>query len=230
MRVKSHQFSYELLINSAIDDAVQSDIVAINSIASKPEKERIPMLMEWFNLSKECASEIEFMKLFIVLIEAASEVNKNAKDLDDVTTLRAVSETKFGQDIIQKTLDKYRLIVQVEALNISFEQRTMIKAEMNISRRNAPKLRAILAPSIQLEKSKHSFIGSGKTQTKSNRAVDNFRIHNSLKELDSILENSNKTYPITSALVAFALHGNLEIRHLNNDVLENIVNAINIRG
>ncbi|MFC5079590.1 hypothetical protein VTH8203_01344 [Vibrio thalassae] len=226
MSTRSWTFSYGILLNLAIEDAVHSDMVVINEILQKDAKEQVTLFQSWFNISEELAYKVTHSKLATGLIEAATLVNESVTEIASIQTLRRASETKKGQELIKKLIEKHELLAHIEALNIRYSQRDLLKSELNISRRNAAKLREIMDAPVRVVREQNSFIQSEVKLSRNTSAVDKFRSYKAKDDIPAIVKRTSPNYPISSAIVSFALHAKMEIRDINREILDDIVAAV----
>lgn len=156
MPIKSHSFSKNLMVNSAIEDAVLNDAMLINEFMLKPKEEAIELLSSHFNLKASYAKIIVDKQLSLALFEASTLVNKDVTDFEKIQSLSEYSSSNKGQRLIKKMIDKYELLIELFARKASATANPFLFQIIGSSKRTSKAVKQILEEQIEIARSKMS--------------------------------------------------------------------------
>ncbi|MFL7013623.1 hypothetical protein [Enterovibrio norvegicus] len=154
MALKSHSFSYNLMLEQAIQDCVHTDMLVIDQLKSLSEDERVLALSDLFNLSSQLTRRINDKQLYIALFEASTLINRNVENIEDVISLRQACAKKTDHKLIRQMVEKYEITIELYAMKMSPFSQSMLCNELKCSRRGMAAVKAVLKQNITLEAKK----------------------------------------------------------------------------
>lgn len=185
MATKRHAFGAQLMLDDAIEDAVHTDMFFVDQVMNLEPEKQIQILTETFNLTENSCRYIVDEGFYIALFEASTNVNNGVSEIASVKTLRTLCAGKnghLGTALIEESIERFRLFVQLFALDIKPQPHKEFFSELNISRRNAYSIKDVLANQIAKEKSKMAWL----------------REKEKTKEVRSFLQESSLEFALTN--------------------------------